>query len=87
MFSVISDSRFSKAYIFDMNGIINIYKPSGITSHTVVAKIKRFTGVKRVGHSGTLDPMARGVLPVLVGSAASVQELITGHDKDRKSVV
>lgn len=64
-----------------MNGIINIYKPSGITSHTVVAKIKRFTGVKRVGHSGTLDPMARGVLPVLVGSAASVQELITGHDK------
>lgn len=64
-----------------MNGIINIYKPSGITSHTVVAKIKRFTGVKRVGHSGTLDPMAKGVLPVLVGSAASVQELITGHDK------
>lgn len=64
-----------------MNGIINIYKPEGITSHTVVTKIKRFTGVKRVGHSGTLDPMARGVLPVLVGSAASVQELITGHDK------
>lgn len=64
-----------------MNGIINIYKPSGITSHTVVAKMKRFSGVKRVGHSGTLDPMAKGVLPVLVGSAASVQELITGHDK------
>lgn len=64
-----------------MNGIINIYKPSGMTSHTVVAKIRRFTGVKRVGHSGTLDPMARGVLPVLVGNAASVQELITGHDK------
>ncbi len=64
-----------------MNGIINIYKPSGITSHTVVAKMKRFTGVKRVGHSGTLDPMAHGVLPVLVGNAASVQELITGHDK------
>ena len=64
-----------------MNGIINIYKPSGITSHTVVAKMKRFSGVKRVGHSGTLDPMAKGVLPVLVGSAASVKELITGHDK------
>ncbi len=64
-----------------MNGIINIYKPSGMTSHTVVAKIRRFTGVKRVGHSGTLDPMACGVLPVLVGNAASVQELITGHDK------
>lgn len=64
-----------------MNGIINIYKPSGITSHTVVAKVRRFTGVRRVGHSGTLDPMAKGVLPVLVGSAAGVQELITGHDK------
>lgn len=64
-----------------MNGIINIYKPSGLTSHTVVSKIKRFTGIKRVGHSGTLDPMAKGVLPVLVGNAASVQELITGHDK------
>lgn len=64
-----------------MNGIINIYKPSGITSHSVVARIRKFYGVKRVGHSGTLDPMACGVLPVLVGSAASVQELITGHDK------
>lgn len=64
-----------------MNGIINIYKPSGITSHSVVARIRKFYGVKRVGHSGTLDPMACGVLPVLVGNAASVQELITGHDK------
>ena len=64
-----------------MNGILNVYKPKGITSHTVVAKIRRITGVKRVGHSGTLDPMACGVLPVLVGNAASVQELITGHDK------
>ncbi len=64
-----------------MNGIINIYKPSGITSHSVVARIRKFYGIKRVGHSGTLDPMACGVLPVLVGNAASVQELITGHDK------
>ena len=64
-----------------MNGIINIYKPKGITSHSVVARIRKFYGVKRVGHSGTLDPMACGVLPVLVGNAASVQELITGHDK------
>ena len=64
-----------------MNGIINIYKPSGMTSHSVVSRIRKFYGVKRVGHSGTLDPMACGVLPVLVGNAASVQELITGHDK------
>lgn len=64
-----------------MNGIINIYKPSGMTSHSVVSRIRKFYGVKRVGHAGTLDPMACGVLPVLVGNAASVQELITGHDK------
>lgn len=64
-----------------MNGILNVYKPKGISSHSVVSRIRKFYGVKRVGHSGTLDPMARGVLPVLVGSAACIQELITGHDK------
>ncbi len=64
-----------------MNGIINVYKPSGITSHDVVYKIRRLTGVKRVGHAGTLDPMAKGVLPVLVGNACSAQDEIMEHDK------
>lgn len=64
-----------------MNGILNIYKPAGLTSHAVVARVRKFYGVKRVGHAGTLDPMACGVLPVLVGSAACVQEQIMGHDK------
>lgn len=64
-----------------MNGIINVYKPRGLTSHAVVARIRKFYGVRRVGHAGTLDPMACGVLPVLVGSAASVQELVMDHDK------
>lgn len=64
-----------------MNGILNVYKPSGLSSHAVVARVRRFYGVKRVGHAGTLDPMACGVLPVLIGSAACVQERIMGHDK------
>ena len=70
-----------------MNGILNVYKPSGLTSHAVVSRVRKFYGVKRVGHAGTLDPMARGVLPVLVGSAASVQELIMGHDKTYRAGV
>ncbi len=64
-----------------MNGIINIYKPSGITSHDVVFKVRRLLGVKRVGHAGTLDPMATGVLPVLVGNACAAQDAIMEHDK------
>lgn len=64
-----------------MNGIINVYKPSGITSHDVVYKIRKLTGTKRVGHAGTLDPMACGVLPVLVGNACAAQDYIMEHDK------
>ena len=50
-------------------GFINVHKPIGITSHDVVNKIRRLVGVKQVGHGGTLDPLAEGVLPVAVGSA------------------
>ncbi|MBR5308877.1 MAG: tRNA pseudouridine(55) synthase TruB [Clostridia bacterium] len=64
-----------------MNGIINIYKPKGITSHDVVYKIRKLSGTKRVGHAGTLDPMATGVLPVLVGNACAAQDYIMEHDK------
>ena len=64
-----------------MDGIINLYKPRGYTSHDAVARIKRFCGTKRVGHAGTLDPMADGVLPILVGRAAAAQEYLMNHDK------
>ena len=64
-----------------MDGIINVYKPKGITSHDVVYKIRQLCGTKRVGHAGTLDPMAMGVLPVLVGNACSAQDTIMQHDK------
>ena len=64
-----------------MDGIINLYKPKGYTSHDAVARIKRFCNTKRVGHAGTLDPMAQGVLPILVGKAATAQEYLMNHDK------
>ena len=47
-----------------MHGVLNIYKEKGFTSHDVVAKLRRITGQKKIGHTGTLDPEAEGVLPV-----------------------
>ena len=58
------------------NGILNIYKPAGMTSHDVVNIVRRVMGIRRVGHTGTLDPMATGVLPVCVGAAARITEYL-----------
>ena len=55
-----------------MNRIIIIDKPKDITSQGVVSKIKRILNVKKVGHTGTLDPLATGVLPILVGDATKL---------------
>jgi len=57
-----------------MDGIIVINKPQGMTSHDVVSFLRKKTGVKRIGHSGTLDPMATGVLPVFIGKATRIIE-------------
>lgn len=64
-----------------MNGIIIIDKPSGKTSHDMVYAVRRMTGIKKVGHTGTLDPMATGVLPVCVGSATKAADMLTLSDK------
>lgn len=64
-----------------MRGILNIYKPEEFTSHDIVAIVRRLVGIKKVGHTGTLDPMATGVLPVCIGSATRVIEYL---DEDRK---
>lgn len=64
-----------------MDGIINLNKPAGMTSHDCVAKIRRLTGMKRVGHTGTLDPNATGVLPVCIGGATRVVEYLEKDDK------
>lgn len=64
-----------------MHGFINVLKPAGMTSHDVVGFLRRMTCQKRVGHTGTLDPGAVGVLPVAVGLATRLVEYVTGQKK------
>lgn len=64
-----------------MNGIINVYKERGYTSHDVVAKLRGILHQKKIGHTGTLDPDARGVLPVCLGRGTKVCDLLTDKDK------
>src|SRR5687767_920104 len=64
-----------------MNGIFNVDKPPGWTSHDVVARVRRLAGQKRVGHAGTLDPIATGVLPVVLGTATRLVEYLADADK------
>ncbi|MCQ2383090.1 MAG: hypothetical protein MJ060_04695 [Clostridia bacterium] len=65
----------------DLNFLIGINKPAGMTSHDVVNKIRNITGEGRVGHMGTLDPFATGVLLIGVGSAARLNSYLENHDK------
>ena len=65
------------------NGILNVYKEQGYTSHDVVAKLRGILKQKKIGHTGTLDPAAEGVLPVCLGKATKVCELLTDKDKTR----
>lgn len=64
-----------------MNGVILIHKEKVFTSFDVVAVVRKLTGQKKVGHTGTLDPNATGVLPVLLGTATKAQDIIPCHDK------
>lgn len=64
-----------------MDGVINIYKPKGMTSHDVVSRIRKIAGTKKVGHTGTLDPDAEGVLPVCINRGTKVCDMITFSDK------
>jgi tRNA pseudouridine55 synthase len=64
-----------------INGILNLYKPAGMTSHDVVAKVRRILREKRVGHAGTLDPAATGVLPLCVGQATRLVEYLSDANK------
>lgn len=64
-----------------MDGVINVYKEKGYTSFDVVAKLRGILKTKKIGHTGTLDPMAEGVLPVCLGSGTKLVDDITGTDK------
>src|SRR5262245_9453084 len=62
-------------------GGLIVDKPSGPTSHDIVARVRRLFATRRVGHTGTLDPMASGVLVVLLGEATKLATFVTNHDK------
>ena len=64
-----------------MQGFLLLDKPSGISSFGAVAAIKRLTGEKRIGHTGTLDPLATGVLPVLIGKSTALSSYLLESDK------
>ncbi|MEO2239228.1 tRNA pseudouridine(55) synthase TruB [Dorea sp. YH-dor226] len=70
-----------------IHGILNVYKEKGYTSHDVVAKLRGITGQKKIGHTGTLDPDAVGVLPVCLGKATRLCDLLTDKDKTYETVL
>ncbi len=70
-----------------MDGVVVMDKPAGLTSHDVVARVKRILGAPKAGHTGTLDPMATGVLPVCVGEATKLAPFLTGDDKTYRATL
>ena len=65
-----------------INGVINVYKEKGFTSHDVVAKLRGILKQKKIGHTGTLDPDATGVLPVCLGNATKLCDMLTEKRKE-----
>jgi tRNA pseudouridine55 synthase len=70
-----------------MDGLLVVDKPSGPTSHDVVARVRRALRERRVGHTGTLDPAATGVLPLVVGRATRLAQFLSGSDKSYEAVI
>ena len=69
------------------NGVFNIDKPVGLTSHDLVDKVRWLVGIRRVGHAGTLDPLATGVMLVCVGRATRLVEYLVGHKKEYRATI
>lgn len=70
-----------------INGIINVYKEKGYTSHDVVARLRGILHQKKIGHTGTLDPNAEGVLPVCLGKGTKLCDMLTDTDKEYRAVI
>jgi tRNA pseudouridine55 synthase len=70
-----------------MDGVLVIDKPGGLTSHDVVAAARRAIGERRIGHTGTLDPLATGVLPLTIGRATRLQRFLMASDKDYEATI
>ena len=71
----------------DMDGVLVIDKPAGLTSHDVVARARRVLRERRVGHTGTLDPFATGVLVLLLGKATRLAQFLSGVDKEYEAII
>ncbi|HEY0756682.1 MAG TPA: tRNA pseudouridine(55) synthase TruB [Ktedonobacteraceae bacterium] len=70
-----------------MDGILNIHKPTGMTSHDVVARVRKLLKQRRVGHAGTLDPAASGVLPICIGQGTRVAEYLSESGKEYQATL
>src|SRR6188474_152235 len=70
-----------------MSGVLVVDKPQGLTSHDVVAVARRVLGERRIGHTGTLDPLATGVLPLACGRATRLVRFLTASDKDYDATI
>ena len=71
----------------DLSGIINVYKPVGITSFSVISRLRKLFHIKKIGHCGTLDPFACGVLPVCIGKATRIIPFMEDNSKTYRSVL
>lgn len=81
------DERRAQVRMHSMDGILVIDKPAGVTSHDVVARARRILQERRIGHTGTLDPFATGVLVLLVGRATRLAQFVSGADKEYEAVI
>ena len=70
-----------------LGGVLNIDKPPGITSHDVVGKLRRLSGIRRIGHAGTLDPLATGVLLICIGRSTRLSEYLIGQNKRYQTTI
>ena len=70
-----------------LHGVLNVNKPDGLTSHDVVQRIRSVLGIQKVGHAGTLDPHATGVLPVLIGKGTKIAQYLLGWEKEYAAVL
>jgi tRNA pseudouridine55 synthase len=83
-------SRSNEPFIseqLEQGGVLNIDKPGGMTSHDVVNRMRRLTGIRRIGHTGTLDPLATGVLLLCIGRATRLSEYLIGQNKRYEATI
>ena len=87
VFSLCSESSVPLNAAPSMHGVLNVNKPSGWTSHDVVMRLRKVLGIQKIGHAGTLDPPATGVLPILIGKGTKIAQFLVDWDKEYSAVL